>query len=239
MRDSFASYDELDINAAADDSQARRARSRWIRRRRDHRRGRSARRDGRSALPFASLGGAAEVKASSDARVAKFLADGAALLDEGDFEGAKEELDKATALAEKDPAVLTALARLETLRADVSWLKLRLLDPSSTDSGAGHVPRARAAGGQGARGGRPRVRRIAGRSHGAARTHRCPAAEWGRRQSARMDRAAQLERQRSGQCLRLGGAGPGRTVACVAFGHRIGCARRLQPNAIRAGLARR
>jgi len=36
-------------------------------------------------------------------------------------------------LAEKDPAVLTALARLETLRADVSWLKLRLLDPSSTD----------------------------------------------------------------------------------------------------------
>jgi tetratricopeptide (TPR) repeat protein len=61
------------------------------------------------------------------------LSDGAELLDEGDFEGAKEELDKATVLAEKDPAVLTALARLETLRADVSWLKLRLLDPASTD----------------------------------------------------------------------------------------------------------
>jgi tetratricopeptide (TPR) repeat protein len=29
--------------------------------------------------------------------------------------------------------VLTALARLETLRADVSWLKLRLLDPNSVD----------------------------------------------------------------------------------------------------------
>ena len=75
----------------------------------------------------------AEVKTSSDARVAKFLSEGARLADEGDFEGAKEEFDKATALAEKDPAVLTALARLETLRADVSWLKLRIIDPSSVD----------------------------------------------------------------------------------------------------------
>jgi predicted Zn finger-like uncharacterized protein len=132
MRDSFASYDELDLNAVPDDSHLRRARSRWIagvviigvi--------GLLGATVGRRYL--AQLGGASEVKASSDARVAKFLGDGAALLEEGDFEGAKEEFDKATALAEKDPAVLTALARLETLRADVFWLKLRLLDPSSTD----------------------------------------------------------------------------------------------------------
>jgi len=82
---------------------------------------------------LAQLAGSSETKASSDARVAKFLADGNSLLEEGDFEGAKEEFDKATALAEKDPAVLTALARLETFRADVSWLKLRLLDPGNTD----------------------------------------------------------------------------------------------------------
>ncbi len=82
---------------------------------------------------LAQLTGATEVNASSDARVAKFLSDGSRLADEGDFESAKEEFDKATALAEKDPAVLTALARLETLRADVPWLKLRLLDPNSTD----------------------------------------------------------------------------------------------------------
>ena len=43
-------------------------------------------------------------------------------------------VDKATALAEKDPAVLTALARLETFNADVSWLKLRLLDPNNADA---------------------------------------------------------------------------------------------------------
>jgi len=74
-----------------------------------------------------------EVKISSDARVAKFLSGGARLADEGDFEGAKEEFDKATALAEKDPAVLTALARLETLRADATWLELRIIDPGSAD----------------------------------------------------------------------------------------------------------
>lgn len=132
MRDSFASYDELQLDMLPDDSVARRARSRWI--------------AGVVIIGvvgllgatvgrryIAKLGSGSEVKTSSDARVAKFLSDGEKLLDEGDFEGAKEEFDKATALAEKDPAVLTALARLETLRADVSWLKLRLLDPNSTD----------------------------------------------------------------------------------------------------------
>jgi len=132
IRDSFASYDELDILSAPHDGQARRARSRWIagvviigvl--------GLLGATVGRRYL--AELSGSSETKGSSDARVAKFLADGNSLLDEGDFEGAKEEFDKATALAEKDPAVLTALARLETLRADVSWLKLRLLDPGNTE----------------------------------------------------------------------------------------------------------
>ncbi len=132
MRDSFASYDEVQLDSVPDDSHARRARSRWIagvviigvi--------GLLGATVGRRYL--AQLSGASEVKTSSDARVAKFLSDGESLLDEGDFEGAKEAFDKATVLAEKDPAVLTALARLETLRADVSWLKLRLLDPSSTD----------------------------------------------------------------------------------------------------------
>jgi tetratricopeptide (TPR) repeat protein len=33
-------------------------------------------------------------------------------------------------LGEKDPAVISALARLETIRADLYWLKLRLLDPA-------------------------------------------------------------------------------------------------------------
>lgn len=132
IRDSFKSYDELQLGAPAEDHHARVARSRWIA---------GVVVVGVLGLLGATVGrrylaqltGAVEVKATSDARVAKFLSDGARLADEGDFEGAKEELDKATALAEKDPAVLTALARLETLRADVPWLKLRLLDPNSTD----------------------------------------------------------------------------------------------------------
>jgi predicted Zn finger-like uncharacterized protein len=132
IRDSFKSYDELQLDHPAEDHHARVARSRWIA---------GVVVVGVLGLLGATVGrrylaqltGAVEVKATSDARVAKFLSDGSRLADEGDFEGAKEEFDKATALAEKDPAVLTALAHLETLRADVSWLKLRLLDPNSSD----------------------------------------------------------------------------------------------------------
>ena len=132
IRDSFKSYDELQLDTSAEDHHARVARSRWIA---------GVVVVGVLGLLGATVGrrylaqltGAVEVKATSDARVAKFLSDGSRAAEEGDFEGAKEEFDKATALAEKDPAVLTALARLETLRADVSWLKLRLLDPNSTD----------------------------------------------------------------------------------------------------------
>ena len=132
IRDSFKSYDELQIDSVPDDRHARAARSRWIagvvlvgvl--------GLLASTVGRRYI--AQLSGRSEANATSDTRVAKFLSDGNRLIDEGDFEGAKEEFDKATVLAEKDPAVLTTLARLETLRADLSWLKLRLLDPNSKD----------------------------------------------------------------------------------------------------------
>jgi predicted Zn finger-like uncharacterized protein len=67
-----------------------------------------------------------------DERSSKFLTDGTKLADQADYEGAQESLAKAQALADRDPAVLAAVARLETLRADQSWLKLRLLDPTST-----------------------------------------------------------------------------------------------------------
>jgi predicted Zn finger-like uncharacterized protein len=67
-----------------------------------------------------------------DARASRFLSEGTRLADQADYEGAQESLAKAQALADRDPAVLAALARLETLRADQSWLRLRLLDPTST-----------------------------------------------------------------------------------------------------------
>jgi predicted Zn finger-like uncharacterized protein len=132
-RGSFHSYDELASPAADRAFDARRARSRWIV-------GVVAiglvgligATVGRRYLAGATVPSAASAPAS-DTRVKDFLARGARLADEGDYEAAQEELVKASALAEKDVHVLGALARLETLRADVFWLKLRLLDPASTE----------------------------------------------------------------------------------------------------------
>jgi predicted Zn finger-like uncharacterized protein len=132
-RGSFHSYDELATPAADRAFDARRARSRWI--------------VGVVALGMAGLIGAtvgrrylvgATVPSAApapliDNRVRELLTRGNQLADEGDYEGAQEDLVKASALAEKDPKVLGALARLETLRADVFWLKLRLLDPASSE----------------------------------------------------------------------------------------------------------
>ncbi len=72
-------------------------------------------------------------KPAADGRVAGLLEKGNRLLVDGDFEGAKEQFDKASALAENDPAVLAALAHLETLRADLVWIQLRLLDPGDKE----------------------------------------------------------------------------------------------------------
>ncbi len=132
-RGSFHSYDELPSPAADRAFDARRARSRWI--------------VGVVAIGIVGLIGAtvgrrylvgatvpsATPAPPSDNRVKDFLARGNQLAEEGDYEAAQEELVKASALAEKDVPVLAALARLETLRADVFWLKLRLLDPTSTE----------------------------------------------------------------------------------------------------------
>jgi tetratricopeptide (TPR) repeat protein len=132
-RGSFHSYDELPSPAADRAFDARRARSRWI--------------VGVVAIGMAGLIGAtvgrrylvgatvpsAAPAPQSDNRVKDLLSRGNQLADEGDYEGAQEELVRASALAEKDVHVLAALARLETLRADVFWLKLRLLDPASTE----------------------------------------------------------------------------------------------------------
>lgn len=66
---------------------------------------------------------------SGNARVAAFLKEGDRLMDENQLEEAREQLTKASALAERDSEVLAALARLSVLQADLFWLKVRLLDP--------------------------------------------------------------------------------------------------------------
>ncbi len=70
---------------------------------------------------------------SSDPRVAAFLAEGRRALAAADVDGAAAAVTKASALAEADPAVLAALAEIETVRADFVWLRLRLLEPASTE----------------------------------------------------------------------------------------------------------
>lgn len=70
-------------------------------------------------------------ESARDTRAAGFLAEGLRLLDEAQYDEAQVALVKAQALADRDPAVLAGLAQVETLRAEMFWLKLRLLDPSA------------------------------------------------------------------------------------------------------------
>jgi len=68
-----------------------------------------------------------------DARAQSFLADGESALVDGNIDVAQEDFDKASVLAEKDARVLLDQARLAAVKADVPWLKLRLLAPDATD----------------------------------------------------------------------------------------------------------
>ncbi|MDP9001280.1 MAG: zinc-ribbon domain-containing protein, partial [Myxococcota bacterium] len=74
-----------------------------------------------------------ETGAQLDARAQAFLAGGENALLEGDLDGAQQDFDKASALAERDPRVLLNEARVAAARADVPWLKLRLLTPDAPE----------------------------------------------------------------------------------------------------------
>ena len=129
-RERLPSYDDL----AEHVDPARRARSRWI--------------AGVVFLAVAGLLGATLgrqylVRLSTgrkaepvhrDDRAVRFLQEGMRLLDQADFDGAQEQLAKAQALSDRDPTVLAGAARLETVRADAAWLRLRLLDPTAKDA---------------------------------------------------------------------------------------------------------
>jgi predicted Zn finger-like uncharacterized protein len=72
--------------------------------------------------------------AAHDARIAALLDDGEKALWDGDLETAKESFDKANALAEHDARGLVDLARLAAVRADIAWLKVRLLPANQPDA---------------------------------------------------------------------------------------------------------
>ena len=71
---------------------------------------------------------------ADETRVDGLLDEGDRALAEGDLETAKESFDKASALAERDPRVLIDLARLDAVRADFDWLKVRLLANDKGDT---------------------------------------------------------------------------------------------------------
>jgi len=88
----------------------------------------------RVGMPYLSSASKPDAGASAlDPRAAKFLTDGEHALEDGNLDMAKENFDKASALGEKDPHVLLDVAKLATVRADVPWLKLRLLPESADD----------------------------------------------------------------------------------------------------------
>jgi predicted Zn finger-like uncharacterized protein len=68
-----------------------------------------------------------------DARARTFLADGEKAMAAGDLESAQEDFDKASALAERDPRVLLNEARVAAAKADIPWLKLRLLPADAAE----------------------------------------------------------------------------------------------------------
>jgi predicted Zn finger-like uncharacterized protein len=83
-----------------------------------------------SAPPASSGSGA------RDERISALLREGEESLLEGDLEGAKEHFDKASVFSERDPRVALNLAHLVMVRADLLWLRVRLLPDNDPELGA-------------------------------------------------------------------------------------------------------
>jgi predicted Zn finger-like uncharacterized protein len=75
----------------------------------------------------------ASAAAQLDPRAEAFLAEGEKAIADGNLDQAAEAFDKASALAEDEPRVRLDQARVATARADVPWLKLKLLPASAVD----------------------------------------------------------------------------------------------------------
>ncbi|MDI1432025.1 zinc-ribbon domain-containing protein [Polyangium sorediatum] len=85
---------------------------------------------GREYLP---KGSGAAASTQGDARLGALLDQGDRDLRDGDLDAANESYVKASAIADADLRVAVRLARLAVVRADVAWLKVRLLGASDPD----------------------------------------------------------------------------------------------------------
>ena len=68
-----------------------------------------------------------------DPRFLAFVSNGERAMAEGDLDLSQEDLDKASALAEGDGRLLLDQARVAAAKADIPWLKLRLLDDDAVE----------------------------------------------------------------------------------------------------------
>jgi tetratricopeptide (TPR) repeat protein len=71
--------------------------------------------------------------AALDPRAQTLLAEGERAMAAGDLDSANDDFVKASALAEKDPRVQIDVARLANARADVPWLRAKLLSNEAVD----------------------------------------------------------------------------------------------------------
>ncbi|HEY8042189.1 MAG TPA: tetratricopeptide repeat protein [Polyangiaceae bacterium] len=75
----------------------------------------------------------AAATAQLDPRAQGFVTDGERALADGNLDGAQQAFDKASGIAERDPHVLVDEARVACAKADVPWLKSRLLPADAKD----------------------------------------------------------------------------------------------------------
>jgi predicted Zn finger-like uncharacterized protein len=66
-----------------------------------------------------------------DPKAQKLVDDADRALADGDLDAAKENADKASVLADKDPRVLLIVSRVANARADQAWLRVALLPPNA------------------------------------------------------------------------------------------------------------
>jgi tetratricopeptide (TPR) repeat protein len=88
------------------------------------------------AKPYLAAREAREANATTaqlDPRAQSFLSQGEQAMADGSLDVAQEAFDKASALADRDARVLLDEARVVAAKADIPWLKLRLLPPDATD----------------------------------------------------------------------------------------------------------
>jgi predicted Zn finger-like uncharacterized protein len=85
------------------------------------------------AKPYLVAHEAGTVAAQVDPRTRSFLAEGEKAMADGSLDVAQEDFDKASALSERDSRVLLDEARIAAAKADIPWLRLRLLPPDASD----------------------------------------------------------------------------------------------------------